>query len=315
MDEIISHADFLILSESEDLFPDPGSDLLLTILLQLKGQCFYELFKEYSITHESLKLMNARHLDTLCPKKNFGQRIIFEHNLIKWQSNFNFNIEDILNKSGKGSMVVEFYSKNSKLNEQCRKTVTDTVIEYLLRNKIHASPKLFEHIAINIDSYFKTEVKETYFMPVLKKKPKGSLYQKYHNTITKLRRNDLWIIAKRTLSHIDSENNSAEQEYFKKVIVNISLQLIYLTDEFLVNQRWLQYNIEPMHEVIQKWNETAKNRENYLRIPNIEITDILQQWPLYKQSFGHSLIDIDFETLYPGKIISFLKNGMSLLTS
>jgi len=45
MDEIISHADFLILSESEDLFPDPESDLLLTTLTQLKGQCFYELFK------------------------------------------------------------------------------------------------------------------------------------------------------------------------------------------------------------------------------------------------------------------------------
>jgi len=53
-------------------------------------------------------------------------------------------------------MVIEFYTKNSKLNEQCRKTVTDTVIEYLLQNKIHASPKLFERIAINIVSYFKT---------------------------------------------------------------------------------------------------------------------------------------------------------------
>jgi len=46
----------------------------------------------------------------------------------------------------------------------------------------------------------------------------------------------------------------------------------------LINQRWLQYNIEPMHEVIQKWNEeTAKNRAYYLRIPNIEILDILEQ--------------------------------------
>lgn len=64
-----------------------------------------------------------------------------------------------MNRSGKGSMVVEFYSKNCKLNEQCRKTVTDIVIEYLLQNKIHASPKLLEHIATNIVSYFKTEVK------------------------------------------------------------------------------------------------------------------------------------------------------------
>lgn len=56
-------------------------------------------------------------------------------------------------------MVIEFYSKNKKLNEQCRKTITDIVIEYLLQNKIHASPKLLEKIAINIVRYFKTEVK------------------------------------------------------------------------------------------------------------------------------------------------------------
>ncbi|KAE9525080.1 hypothetical protein AGLY_014494 [Aphis glycines] len=74
------------------------------------------------------------------------------------------------------------------------------------------------------------------------------------------------------------ENNSAEQEYLEES-----------DDDFLINQRWLQYNIEPMHEVIKKWNETAKNRANYLRIPNTEISDILERWPLYKQSFGHSL--------------------------
>ena len=46
-------------------------------------------------------------------------------------------------------------------------------------------------------------------MSVPKKKLKDSLYQKYHNTITKFRRNDLWINAKRTLLRVDSENNSA----------------------------------------------------------------------------------------------------------
>jgi len=53
-------------------------------------------------------------------------------------------------------------------------------------------------------------------MPVSKKNPKGSLYQKYHNTITKLSRNDIWINAKITISHVDSENNSAKQEYLQE---------------------------------------------------------------------------------------------------
>jgi hypothetical protein len=56
-------------------------------------------------------------------------------------------------------MVIEFYVKILTLNEQCCKTVNDTVIEYHIQNKIHASPTFFEHIPINIVSYLKTEVK------------------------------------------------------------------------------------------------------------------------------------------------------------
>jgi len=50
------------------------------------------IFLDCSITFEGLKLMNARHLDTLCPKEKFGQRIIFEHNLMTWQTRFNVSI-------------------------------------------------------------------------------------------------------------------------------------------------------------------------------------------------------------------------------
>lgn len=68
-------------------------------------------------------------------------------------------MEDLLTSSGKGNMILEFYSKNKKLNKQCRKTITDIVIEYLLQNKIHASPKLLEKIAVNNVVYFTIEVK------------------------------------------------------------------------------------------------------------------------------------------------------------
>lgn len=47
MDEIIRHSDFLILPESADLSQDlfAESDDLLNTLIELKGQCFYQLFK------------------------------------------------------------------------------------------------------------------------------------------------------------------------------------------------------------------------------------------------------------------------------
>jgi len=50
-------------------------------------------------------------------------------------------------------------------------------------------------------------------MPVPKKKPKGSLYQKYHNTVSKLRRSDLWVDSKKTFTHIPKQ--SSEQEHLQ----------------------------------------------------------------------------------------------------
>jgi len=62
MDGIISHVDFLILSESEDLFPDPESDLLLTTLTKLKGQYYYDLLKGKLIYLLSI-LLRLKHIE------------------------------------------------------------------------------------------------------------------------------------------------------------------------------------------------------------------------------------------------------------
>jgi len=45
-----------------------------------------------------------------------------------------------------------------------------------------------------------------------------------------------------------------------------------------------------MNEVEIKWKQTADIRRRYLCMPNITIHDILEKWPMYKQSFGHSLV-------------------------
>lgn len=48
---------------------------------------------------------------------------------------------------------------------------------------------------------------ETYFMKVPSSRPKGVLYQKYHNTITKLRRHELWSPKKLVVNKFEDTSN------------------------------------------------------------------------------------------------------------
>ncbi|KAL4091321.1 hypothetical protein QTP88_026024 [Uroleucon formosanum] len=199
-EEIILNAPVII----EDLnFPDQSD--LLNLLIELKGDCFFNAFIEYGITSESLKYTNDKHLNEICPKHLYGQRIIFENHLKKWQSNFvdkqsiaNTNnasvyssdseiseysttssisnssnssnsspisfknqicVEEILNLSGKGSMILSFYQKNLRLNEELRKMLSEIIIEYMVQNKVYASPKIIEYISDGIVNIFQSEVK------------------------------------------------------------------------------------------------------------------------------------------------------------
>jgi len=68
--------------------------------------------------------------------------------------------------------------------------------------------------------------------------------------------------------------------------------LFVVNEDLIEVKKWLQFNVEPMNEVIIKWQETCGIRRDYLLSQNITINDILDEWPILKQSFGHSLVII-----------------------
>ncbi|XP_025193604.1 uncharacterized protein LOC112593427 [Melanaphis sacchari] len=142
------------------------NDLLLNndfinVLIQLKGDCFFQEFTNFGMSVESLKYTKSKHLDELCPKSKYGQRIIFEKNLINWQAKYN-----IIEKNTSVTCSSDYSLTSSEEDSES------------LTNSNHINLQDNDH--------------ETYFISISKQKPKGILYQKYHNTVSKLRKHNLW---------------------------------------------------------------------------------------------------------------------------
>lgn len=65
----------------------------------------------------------------------------------------------------------------------------------------------------------------------------------------------------------------------------------YIVNEDLIElKKWLQFYVEPFSEVTSKWQKTCEIRRDYLLSQNINIADILDEWPILKQSFAYNLV-------------------------
>lgn len=66
-------------------------------------------------------------------------------------------------------------------------------------------------------------------------------------------------------------------------------------DEF-EEKNWLKYHIEPFEEIKKKWQASFKlRREEILNVDSSNenyLSNILKEWPIFSQSFGHSLVSI-----------------------
>lgn len=49
--------------------------------------------------------------------------------------------------------------------------------------------------------------------------------------------------------------------------------------------------MEPLEDILIKWKETSKYRKQFLHLNTTNIADIIENWPMYKQAFGHQLVN------------------------
>lgn len=141
--------------------------------------------------------MKTYHVEKLLSKFPWGIIFKFEDELTKWQinnasivnndhnSNINLGeivlcssskpivedpqkssnikyilkVEEVLNSTTQGALILNYYVKNNKLNDGIRSTLVDILIGHVISQKLPMSVILAESIADQIVVMFKSEVK------------------------------------------------------------------------------------------------------------------------------------------------------------
>ncbi|XP_059222247.1 uncharacterized protein LOC106085717 isoform X2 [Stomoxys calcitrans] len=200
--------------------------------------------------------------------------------LLKSSFELKLPIEKILRKSYVGRQIVKHYNQNGSLSQKQTYIISSCIISYMFENKINARPEDFEVIANNIVKLFPTESKATYYTKKKGRKPGGILYSKYHNTIFQLRRKGMEDIVLPLCKR-----------------QRLSTPAISETDQQAKDRLWLQQYLKPMDEIMQKWKSTHAIRLAFIEQNNL--SKILEEWPLYRHTFGHKLIQMDFSMKSP----------------
>lgn len=76
------------------------------------------------------------------------------------------------------------------------------------------------------------------------------------------------------------------------VIYLYFLFYLLLDEQFLSKKNWLMHYKEPWEEVKDKWKSTSQQRRNSIKSTEINITNILGDWPLYAHALGYMLVII-----------------------
>ncbi|XP_050066645.1 uncharacterized protein LOC126555811 [Aphis gossypii] len=203
--------------------PTISNDEILNMWDILKSwnlECVYQTCIDQLIDTDALKSMKSKHIGLLLTNFPLGIHIKFEKHLEEYQKNqgqqldisilkpklitetpvqnltlqntkppaVGFDLNDILIKSTQGSMIIDYYYKQKKLNESSRSLLVEIIINDLIKKNRTMTIDLADNISNAIVKSFPTEIKDVYFLKDFScKAPKGKVYAKYFNTMKRLK--------------------------------------------------------------------------------------------------------------------------------
>ncbi|XP_025829754.1 uncharacterized protein LOC112904301 isoform X1 [Agrilus planipennis] len=200
------------------------------------------------------------------------------------RKSFNLNLYKFLNGTNSGKYVLSTYKRENKLTSKARNMLVDILINGLMTEcNGRLLPIDFQNLANKISSLFPTEDPQVYYIPRVRKqesmklKPinaKGKLVDKYRN-----------------LNRLFKAEKVAEETEVHKQKSSSTI-----TGEMEESAKWLKHFMEPWDAVIKHWNTSFALRRN---TSVTTVTKFLEEWPILKHQKAISLIQIDFECMFP----------------
>ncbi|XP_036346351.1 uncharacterized protein LOC118755631, partial [Rhagoletis pomonella] len=189
-----------------------------------------------------------------------------------------FDLQQVLSAHPTGEYVLRL----DKLDDAGRKILIDVTVSWFIKRKIKICRNTFQSIAQDIANRFKDDKSIYYHKDPITLRPAGRLYDKYYNTLKRLRKSG---------ELVDPESSTPE--------ASPTEEYTFTFEDEKSAYDWLKLFDSPWSTVEANWKKTFKiSRQENLNSSGSTSAKTLRAWKLFSHSCGYNLIDIDFNALH-----------------
>ncbi|XP_067614048.1 uncharacterized protein [Eurosta solidaginis] len=253
-------------------------NIIVETLLPAQDRWAYpsEDIETQAITLTNLKYLTESDLADLFKNDTIGARAEFRHKLITWRKAN--DLQQVLNAHPTGEYVLRL----GKLDDAGRKILIDATVSWFIKRKIKIFRNTFQSIAQDISNRLKDDKSIYYHKDPITLRPAGRLYDKYYNTLKRL---------KKSGELVDPESPTSE--------TSPTGEHTFTFDDEKSAYDWLKLFVSPWSTFEANWKKTFKTRrQQILNSSGNTSANTLRNWKLFSHSCGYNLIDIDFNALH-----------------